>query len=96
MKELELSGLLTSQDMADLDAMSLEEVLAGIHATGGRHGTGRSTGKSSTYTGVSWDAERSQWRAQLQRTGKPTKNKFFSSQVEAALQFDAWRMDCGM
>ena len=72
--------------------MSLEEVLDQIKATGG---AAFSRG-SSAYRGVSWVKGSQKWGARIsQGPGLKDLTKSFSSELEAARQYDAWCKQLG-
>jgi hypothetical protein len=82
--DAETNGTLTPEVKAELDGMTLEEVVAQIKATGG---AAFSTGKSA-YRGVFWNQKNGCWRAQVRVDGKRF-SKTANSELEAAKQYDA-------
>jgi len=50
-------------------------------------------GASSKYKGVCWIKKTAQWRAMIQRDGRPVFLGLFRSEVEAALAYDAAARD---
>jgi hypothetical protein len=86
--DADTNGTLTPEVKAQLDGLSLEEVVAQIKATGGK---AFSAGKSA-YRGVSWHKKTQTWRVQM-TTGNGQKLKLYKhmdSELEAARQYDAW------
>lgn len=88
--DAETNGTLTPETKAQLDGMSLDEVVAQIKASGGR---AFSTGRS-VYRGVSWDTTKKRWQALFNTTsigsGQKRLKKTLDTELEAAQQYDAW------
>lgn len=59
------------------------------HAENGRNLRCRS-GCSSKYKGVSWDKSMSMWSAIISKNYTTVHREYFSSEIEAALQYDLW------
>lgn len=76
---------LSAQQRAELDAVSLEQLLAGFRAQGDTFARG-----SSAYRGVGWHKTSNAWRAQIGACGgKQITLGYFSSEEEAARAYDA-------
>lgn len=75
---------LSMQQRAELDAMSLEQLLAGFRSAGEKFSSG-----SSVYRGVSWNKKMSQWRARVILGGKEHNFGSFDDEDEAARAYDA-------
>jgi hypothetical protein len=83
--DAETNGTLTPETKAQLDGMTLDEVVAQIKASGG-HAFSRG---GSVYRGVTWDKNKKKWISQLYLDGKRTC-KAYATELEAARQYDAW------
>ncbi len=79
--ELNPSQQLTSQRRAELDALSLEQLLASYRAAAKAKTTSR-------YRGVCWDRKRSKWQASITSGGKYHHLGHFADEAEAARAFD--------
>ncbi|KXZ44968.1 hypothetical protein GPECTOR_60g746 [Gonium pectorale] len=75
---------LSDAQRAELDAMSMEDLLASFRSHGERFASG-----ASSYRGVSWNKNRSKWETQLRELGKNLYFGRFDTQLEAALAYDA-------
>lgn len=84
--DAETNGTLTPEAKAELDGMSLDEVVAQIKASGGR---AFSTGRS-VYRGVSWHKRMQKWLAQFTPRGGKKIQLTCATELEAARQWDAW------
>ena len=84
--EGDTNGLLTHEDKDELDAMTLEEVVASFKALD--TGTCFSKG-SSAYRGVSWHKEKGKWEAQIRVPGgKRVYLGLFLDEEAAARAYD--------
>jgi len=84
------NGTLTPELQAQLDPLTLVEVIEQIKATGGYV----PSGGSSAYRGVSWDKSNRVWRVAFSLGGRRGETQYlrksFPSELEAAHQHDAW------
>ncbi len=81
--KLNFPDQLTAQRRAELDAMSLEDLLARYRAKGVRH-----VNKSSQYRGVSWSKHCHKWHAQIHMNGKHIYLGIFADEAAAACAVD--------
>lgn len=84
--DADTNGTLTPEVKAQLDGLSLDEVVAQIKATGGQ---AFSSGKSA-YRGVYWHKKKQKWIVQMSRGNGQRLTKYLDSELEAARQYDAW------
>jgi hypothetical protein len=83
--DADTNGTLTPEVKAQLDGLSLEEVVAQIKATGG-HAFSRG---SSAYRGVSWHKSSQRWQVQMS-VGNAKLFKAYDCELAAARQYDVW------
>jgi hypothetical protein len=81
--KLNFPDQLTAQRRAELDAMSLEDLLARYRAKGVRH-----VNKSSQYRGVSWSKNCHKWLAQIHMNGKQVHLGLFADEATAARAYN--------
>lgn len=89
--DTETNGTLTPALQAQLDGLSLEEVVAQVKSTGG---SAFSTG-SSAYRGVSWNKGTERWLTQFKPADGRRLRKSFDTELEAAQQYDRWCQQYG-
>jgi hypothetical protein len=77
---------MSAQQRAELDATTLDQLLAGFRALGERFSTGK-----SAYRGVSWKKAMQKWNAQIgnKATGKRESLGYFDDETQAARAYDA-------
>jgi hypothetical protein len=80
--KLNFSDQLTAQRRTELDAMSLEELLASYRAKGVL------ATKSSQYRGVSYDKKQGAWRAELRIDGRMKYLGYFADEAAAGRASD--------
>ncbi len=83
--ELNPSQQLTSQRRAELDALSLEQLLASYRAEAQARAKAKT---SSRYRGVCWDKAHSKWKAQIMSSGKNHYLGNFADEAAAARAYD--------
>jgi hypothetical protein len=77
---------LSAQQRAELDAATLDQLLAGFRAAGEKFSRGK-----SAYRGVDWNKAQKKWRVQIHNPaiGKQECLGFFDDEAEAARAYDA-------
>lgn len=89
--DAETNGTLTPALKAQLNGLSLEEVMAQVKSTGGK---AFSRGRSA-YRGVSCDKTEGHWRATFNPGGGRRLQKYSDTELEAAQQYDSWCQQYG-